>query len=49
MINKDMRDTCANIKVILSLNSQLSRGLMDNEMRFWSDDRGSILEFGIYF
>ena len=41
--------TCANIKVILSLKRQLSRGLMDNEMRFWSDDRGSNPIYGIYF
>ena len=45
MINKDMR----RIKVILSLNSRLPRGLMDKEMRFWSIDRGSNSDFGIYF
>ena len=48
MINKDMRHM-REYQGYLSLNSQLPRGLMDSEMRIWSDDRGSIHALGIYF
>ena len=48
MINKDMRHM-REYQGYSSLNSQLPRGLMDKEMRFWSADRGSITAFGIYF
>ena len=48
MINKDMRHM-REYQGYSSLYSQLPYGLMDNEMRFWSDDRGSNPEFGIYF
>ena len=46
MINKDMRHMREYQGYFIV---QLPRGLMDNEMRFWSDDRGSNPDFGIYF
>ena len=48
MINKDMRHM-REYEGYLSPDSQLPRGLMNNEMRFWSDDRGSNPAFHIYF
>ena len=50
MINLDMRHMMMReYQGYLSLNNQLPRRLMDNEVRFWSDDRGSNPDFGIYF
>ena len=46
--DKDMRHM-REYQVYLSHNSHLRRGLMNNEMRFWSYDRGSNPSLGIYF
>ena len=48
MINKDMRHM-SEYEGYLSLDCRLPRGLMDNELRFWSDDRSSNPACGIYF
>ena len=49
LIDKQRYATHARLSSILSLHSQLPRGLMDNELRFCSHIRGSNPDFGIYF